>query len=116
MRIHNLYEDADGTSHFRDLEIELKEWRTGNRLSDRLAATGIIFRENGREHQMDFHRAPRRQYVINLSGEVRITASDGESRIMRAGDIMLVEDVTGRGHKSEALGDEVRRSIFVPVE
>ena len=116
MRIHNIYEDENGESHWRDLEIELHEHIKGNKLSDRMPATGIIFRENNASHQMDFHTAPRRQYVVNLSGEVRITASDGEARIMRGGDIMLVEDLKGRGHKSEALSDEVRVSLFIPIE
>ena len=44
MRIHNLYTDANGESHFRDIEIEWAEERRGSKLSKRLPATGIIFR------------------------------------------------------------------------
>jgi hypothetical protein len=45
MRIHNLYTDAGGQSHFRDIEVEWVEERRGSKLSKRLPATGIIFRE-----------------------------------------------------------------------
>jgi len=44
-RIHNLYTDAGGQSHFRDIEVEWVEERRGSKLSKRLPATGIIFRE-----------------------------------------------------------------------
>jgi hypothetical protein len=47
---------------------------------------------------------------------VRITASDGEAREIGAGEVILVEDVTGKGHLSKSIGGKMRRSIFVPVE
>jgi len=116
MRIHNLYEDADGISHFRDVEIEWVEERHFSRLSARLPAAGIIFRETSGDYNLDWHPAPRRQYIINLDAGVEITASDGESRIIGAGEVLLVEDVTGKGHLSKAVGGKMRRSIFVPIE
>ena len=45
MRIHNLYCDANGESHWRDVEVEWVEERNFSKLSARLPATGIIFRE-----------------------------------------------------------------------
>jgi hypothetical protein len=115
MRIHNLYTDTNGESHFRDIEIEWAEERRGSKLSKRLPATGIIFRETGAEYDLDWHPAPRRQYIVNLDGGVRITASDGESRIIGAGEVILVEDTTGKGHLSQGLG-KMRHSLFIPVE
>jgi len=50
MRIHNLYTDASGESHFRDIEVEWTETRRGSKLSKRLPATGVIFRETAAEH------------------------------------------------------------------
>jgi hypothetical protein len=116
MRIHNLYEDANGISHFRDIEIEWVEERNFSKLSARLPATGIIFRETSGDYNLDWHPAPRRQYIINLDAGVEITASDGEKRIIGAGEVVLVEDVTGKGHLSKAIGGKMRRSIFVPID
>ena len=84
--------------------------------SARLPAAGIIFRETSGDYDLDWHPAPRRQYIINLDGGVRITASDGEAREIGAGEVILVEDVTGKGHLSKSIGGRMRRSIFVPVE
>jgi hypothetical protein len=60
MKIHNLYTDENGESHFRDIEIEWVETRRGSRLSKRFPATGVIFRETEAEHNVDGHPAPRR--------------------------------------------------------
>ena len=116
MRIHNLYEDADGISHFRDIEIEWVEERHFSKLSARLPASGIIFRETSGDYDLDWHPAPRRQYIINLDAGVQITASDGETRIIGPGEVLLVEDTTGKGHLSKAVGGRMRRSIFVPID
>src|SRR5467141_608660 len=95
MRIHNLYTDASGQSHFRDIDVEWVEERRGSKLSKRLPATGIIFRETQAEHDIDWHPAPRRQYILNLDAGVKITASDGENRVRRRrGDL-------GRGHHGQ---------------
>lgn len=115
MRIHNLYTDAKGESHFRDIEVEWAEERRGSKLSKRLPANGIIFRETQPENAVDWHNAPRRQYIVNLQSGVKITASDGECREIGPGEILLVEDVTGKGHLSQGLG-QLRRSLFIPIE
>jgi hypothetical protein len=116
MRIHNLYTDANGQSHFSDIEVEWVEERRGSKMSKRLPASGIIFRETQAAHDIDWHPAPRRQYIINLDAGVKITASDGESRLIGTGEVILVEDITGKGHLSQHVEGKIRHSIFVPIE
>jgi hypothetical protein len=116
MRIHNLYCDADGQSHFRDIEVEWVEETNAGRLSRRFPANGIIFRQVPASYDLDWHPAPRRQYIINLDAGVELTASDGERRRIGAGEVILVEDVSGKGHLSKALESKLRHCIFVPIE
>jgi len=116
MKIHRLYADANGESHFQDVEVEFTESGRAGRLSPRLPATGIIFREVPAEYDLDWHPAPRRQYIVNLDAGVQITASDGESRKIGAGEIILVEDTWGKGHLSKALEGRIRHCIFVPID
>ena len=115
MRIHNLYTDASGQSHFRDIEVDWAEETKSGKLSKRLPATGIIFRQVQPTYDLDWHPAPRRQYIINLDAGVQITASDGEARVIGAGEVILVEDTSGKGHLSQGLG-QMRHSLFIPVE
>jgi hypothetical protein len=116
MRIHNLYADAKGESHWRDIEVDWVEETKAGKLSKRLPATGIIFRQVQPTYDLDWHPAPRRQYIINLDAGVRVTASDGESRVIGAGEVFLVEDTTGKGHRSQAVDGKPRHCIFVAVD
>ena len=116
MKIHNLYTDERGESHFRDIQIDWAEERRGSKLSKKFPATGVIFRETEAEHNVTWHPAPRRQYIVNLDAGVKITASDGKSRFIEAGDIILVEDTHGKGHLSEHIENKIRHSIFIPIE
>jgi len=113
MRIHNIYTDADGVSHFRDIEVDWLENVRSSQRSAVIPVTGMVFRQNGGDYALDWHAAPRRQYVINLDAGVKITVGDGESRIINAGEVILAEDLTGRGHLSESLGEALRHSILI---
>ena len=86
------------------------------RLSQTLAATGIIFRETGAGYDYGWHPAPARQFVIMLEGEVDIEAGDGTIRRLGPGDILLAEDTTGRGHCSRAVDGRSRKSVFVTLD
>lgn len=98
------------------MEIELTESTRAGRLSARLPATGIVFREVPPDYDLDWHPAPRRQYIINLDAGVQMTASDGETRRIGAGEIILVEDTRGKGHRSKALDQKLRHCIFVTLD
>ena len=116
MKIHRLYVDDKGETHFQDVEVQYVESTRAGRLSARLPATGIIFREVQPDYDLDWHPAPRRQYIINLDAGVQITASDGESRRIGAGEVILVEDTSGKGHLSKAIDGKLRNCIFVTLD
>ena len=116
MKIHRLYADKNGESHFEDVQVEFTESTRAGRLSARRPATGIIFREVLPDYDLDWHPAPRRQYIINLDAGVQITASDGEARRIGAGEVILVEDTWGKGHLSKAIEGRLRHCIFVPID
>lgn len=114
--ITRIYSDANGNSHFEDITIPLKNNGEIGSLSELLPAKGIIFREVLPSYDYDLHNAPQKQYIILLDGEIEIETSLGEKRIFRAGEILLVEDTEGKGHRTRNLKPIKRKSIFVPVE
>ena len=116
MLITRLYTGADSESHFEDVEILLEDAGDIGRLSERLPATGIIFRENDPDYDYDWHPAPRRQYILMMTGEIEIEVGDGTKRRFKAGDVLLAEDTTGRGHRSSLVSEGTRRSVFVTLE
>ena len=115
MHIVRIYTGADQQSHFEDVEIELRDSGAGGRMSKLHAAQGVVFRETGGDYDLGFHNAPRRQYVVNLSGRVEIEVGSGEKRVLGPGSILLAEDTTGQGHISRAVAGEARVSLFIPL-
>ena len=83
-------------------------------LSSLLSADGIIFRETDDTYDYDWHPAPRRQWLLLLDGEIEIEVGNGEKRRFRGGDILRLEDVDGRGHRTRQLNAGPRRSVFIP--
>jgi|TARA_B100001013_G_scaffold189790_1_gene114499 hypothetical protein len=75
-----------------------------------------MFREVDATYDLDFHNAPRRQLVVNLTGSVDITVGDGTVRRLGPGEILLAEDTSGRGHKSAAVDGKSRTCLFIPVD
>ena len=116
MRVVRIYTGPDNQSRFEDLQIPLKDGGKVGFLSERMKATGVIFRETTGDYNYDFHTAPRRQLVVNLEGEVEIEVGDGTRRILRTGDILLAEDTTGQGHISRAVAGKPRKSLFIILD
>ena len=114
-KITRVYSDSNGDSHFENIEIPLKEAGKVGKLSDVLPATGIIFREVEPTYDWNFHTAPQKQYIILLDGKIEIETSLGEKRTFTAGEVLLVEDTTGKGHKTKNLQPEKRKSIFITL-
>ena len=116
MRVVRVFTGDDGESHFEDVDIELDSQGGIGRLSKLIRGAGVMFREVSGDYDLDFHTAPRRQFVVNLRGSVDITIGGGETRRLDSGDILLAEDTTGHGHKSCAVDGQPRTCLFVPID
>ena len=56
----------------------------------------------------EWHPSPYRHWQIYLAGEILFEVSDGSSCTVSAGQIILLGDTTGKGHKARAMhGKEV---------
>jgi hypothetical protein len=115
MRITRLFTNGDGDSMFETIEIKLTPAGEIGSLSRRYAVQDLIFRETGGDYNYDFHNAPEKQFIIMLDGEIEIETSLGVKRNFRTGDILLVEDVTGKGHRSRSIDGAKRRSLFITL-
>jgi len=116
MKITRVYAGDDGESHFGEIDVPLRDAGSIGRLSARHPVKAIIFRENDADYDFDWHHAPQRQYIALLDGEIEIETSDGEKRRFSGGDILLVEDTSGKGHRTRTVNDKPRRSVFVTLE
>jgi hypothetical protein len=112
--INRLYTGPDGQTHVE--EIEAKFAPGGETGSFKLLANaGAELRRAPPGRVADWHTAPRRQYVITLSGHGELEISGGKKILVGPGSINLVEDVTGKGHITRTVGNEDRVTIQIPL-
>ena len=110
MGLFRLYTGTDGQSHIETISLaESAEWGKG------LATTQISFRESPAGNFQDWHPAPRRQFVIIVSGQLEIGLGDGSKHVFGPGDARLVEDTTGKGHTTRVLGNQICVTATVPL-
>jgi len=84
-------------------------------LSEGQKVEKIIFRKVVKNYDYDFHTAPARQYIILLDGKIEIETSLGDKRTFSAGEVLFLEDIRGKGHRTKNLSPEERSSIFITV-
>ena len=102
---YRLFSGDDGKSH---MECDYSP-------PESMDASAIVFRKHQSGHFIDWHIAPKRQFIITLEGQVEIGLGDGSVFNLGAGDIMLAEDVSGQGHTTRVIGDSDRISIAIPI-
>ena len=116
MELVRVFTGPDGRSHFDDLTVDLDDLGPMGQISKRWPGRGVQFREVAGDYHLDFHTAPRRQLVVNLTGSVEIEVGDGTKRILGPGTILLAEDTTGQGHISRNVGGGARTCLFVHLD
>lgn len=62
----------------------------------------------------EFHNAPREQFIVVLQGRLRSETTDGAVSYAGPGDVLLVRDVAGTGHRASVLESPLR-VLFLPV-
>ncbi|NJN82004.1 MAG: cupin domain-containing protein [Caldilineaceae bacterium] len=111
MQFVRIFTDADGETHFEDLEIEFAEVNfvppaPPVLLSQFTPATRWAFFSLPPGWYGDWHPTPKRQIFFYLAGEAEGEVSDGTIRRFQTGDVTIVEDTTGKGHRSRTVGNE----------
>jgi len=115
VKLVRVFTNSNGDSEFGSITVTMKGSGDIGFLSQKIPTTGIIFRETPGTYDYDWHCAPRRQFICNLDAAVKITTSTGQERVLQAGEVFYVEDIHGKGHKSQAVGGKTRKSLFIPV-
>jgi hypothetical protein len=110
--IHRLYTGADGQTHVEEIEALSPD---GGNMYKLMANSGATINRAPPGRVADWHVAPRRQYVITLSGHGQVELIDGTKIDLGPGSIDLAEDLTGKGHITRVIGNEDRITISIPL-
>ncbi len=114
MRLFRLFTGTDGQSHLEEIKLHFAPGQFAEQ-SPSQPATSISFSRMAPGTFIDWHNAPRRQYVITLAGEVEIGLGDGSIHRFGPCEGILAEDLTGKGHTTRAVGNEPRITVTIPL-
>jgi hypothetical protein len=115
-----IYTDALGETHFEDVTLatELTQSPVSTaqaQLSSPIALGAVTFRRVEVEHPVEPHCAPVRQFVVHVAGTAEVEVSDGEVRRFAPGHVVLVDDLTGKGHITRRVGETKRETLMITL-
>lgn len=113
-----IWADDEGTSHFDDVDLELESTEYAPPapaldVSAPLPAERVLLCVFPAGWFGDWHPSPRHQLYLNLGGRLEVEVGDGEVRSVDPGQVVLLEDLAGRGHTTRVVGDEPSVGAFV---
>jgi hypothetical protein len=113
-----IFADKEGCSHFetKTIDLEAKNYAPpapSLNTSIMASADNSVFLELPIGWYGDWHPTPVRQWLVLMSGMCELEAGDGEKVTRKAGDVVMLDDLTGKGHQTKVLGDESVRIAAV---
>jgi hypothetical protein len=114
-----LFADSDGESHFGDISVSLSN-KDFAPPAPPMEVSEVVEARHGFLRAPsgwfgDWHPTPVRQFMCLLSGTLEVRVSDGETRRMSPGTIVLLEDTEGRGHATRVVSDEAAVLAFAQL-
>ncbi|SLN24818.1 hypothetical protein ROA7450_01013 [Roseovarius albus] len=121
MQFYKLYSDVDGESHWEDVAVYLEEKTfappaNAIEVSESEPVKQFLFLRLKAGWDEPIHPTPVAQKLICLAGAVRVTASDGEYRDIKKGDVWHMEDKTGKGHHTKVTSDDDFEAVIIQYE
>ena len=106
-----IFADEEGCSHFetKTIDLEAKDYAPpapSLNTSIMASADNSVFLELPIGWYGDWHPTPVRQWLVLMSGMCEFEAGDGEKVTRKAGDVVMLDDLIGKGHQTKVLGDE----------
>jgi len=114
-QVWRVFSLEDGTTSMEQLSVPLRADRAGMG-SKLLDGSGAILRQAAAGRASDWHTAPRRQLIATLGGWGEIETGDGQRLRLTPGVLVVVEDVTGVGHKTWTHPTEGWQMVFIPLD
>jgi hypothetical protein len=108
-KVVRIYATPDGGSRVEELTIS-----PNAKPVDITRMTASVYRGSGATAP-DWHTAPRKQFAINMTGELEVELTDGTRRRIGS-DLVYLEDLTGKGHVTRALGPITNVFLHVPED
>ena len=109
-RLYRVWSDAQGDTHLEEINIATKGRATIPGIV--MNFSGVVTGPGGPRGGEQLHNTRVRQFAITVFGQIDVETSDGTKAHLRTGDMSMIEDVTGKGHKTFETGSQ---SVFLEV-
>ncbi|WP_109468381.1 cupin domain-containing protein [Albibacillus kandeliae] len=120
MEITQIVSGPQGESHFEDYTLTLRYPDHGfegfPRISAPMKCTHCVVVEYPAGYEGPQERSTHRQLAFCLSGLLRLTSSDGGQREFGPGDMIVMDDLDGKGHMITVLGNGPARVASVHMK
>lgn len=94
MEVIHVYADEKGVSHVNRVQV------VG---SPKPLPVESVIASSIAQGVEDWHRAPAKTFTINVVGDIEAEVSDGTKVKIGKGDLVYLEDLTGKGHVTRLL-------------
>ncbi len=114
MKVVSLRTNESGETYFKDINIHNKLEKSNLGIdvptlfiSKYCKSNELFFLECPVGWVGDWHQAPHDMILVVLKGQVSVQSSDGDTKNLVAGDILITHDgESKKGHYSHVVGDE----------
>ena len=116
--VTRLYTASDGLTHADTVEIKMAPTTmyAEAEASQAVKASEAQFFRLPKGKVQDWHNPAHRQYVVTLSGRGEVEIAGGQKILLSPGRIVLLENVTGKGHITRSTGSEDLTFFAVPLD
>lgn len=121
VRYFRLFADEVGESHFEEIEAAMSSVQFAPPAPaldvsvEPIEAKNIRWIRFPEDWNDEAHPSPRRQLFVLLEGEIEGWTSGGEKMLFKAGDRVLMEDTTGKGHGARPVNGEAL-AVMIALE
>jgi quercetin dioxygenase-like cupin family protein len=114
-KVTRLYTGEDGQSHIEEVEMKFPPAAGASTAaeSEHITASETYVVRLAPDFFQSWHNADKRRYVVTMSGQAEVEVANGQKFTVMPGQIVLAEDLTGKGHTFRVVGDSDWVALFV---
>jgi hypothetical protein len=119
LKIYHAYSASDGKTYIEEIQVPARTAMSGGKPSQLyllLKPHSIAIARSAHDSMIDWHFAGEfRHLLIPLQGDLVFDLGDGKLFHLKAGEAMLAEDWTGKGHRSGCMAVNQRSCAVIDV-
>jgi quercetin dioxygenase-like cupin family protein len=115
IKVTRIYTGADGQAHAEEIDVQMtRSTSPGSERSPAINVASLQFSRSTAGTFSDWHNAPRRQFIVTISGRAEVELLGGQKIPVEPGRVLQVEDLKGKGHITRTLASADWVYVIIP--